>query len=372
MTASIGLYCTGTTTFLTLLARYTDIHPPDVTDALYERRSLVRTWGMRSSVFAVPRPLLPMVFQATKARAQKWVDSFLRQLGVPAKDYVRIAGRIEKLLATRNLTVTEIKQALALRNVWGSEGLRRIINRMLVEGRLVRGRARGGWRSDLTEYALFENWLPEVRLDSVTVDEARVHLAQRYFEAYGPATAADFHWWSGLTKAEADTALAGVNGVLASVMIDELAGEYYLLKKDADELRSTSAKTPPGVSLLPVWDAYMMAYRERERYLSPALHNRVYDKSGNSTLTVLLAGRVAGVWDMQEERKALTLKIALFEPADRRVWRAVRRAAEELARELSAGDLKTVRILRCPPSLPITGHSQFYSPLRDNTGELDD
>jgi hypothetical protein len=61
--------------------------------------------------------------------------------------------------------------------------------------------------------------------------------------------------------------------------------------------------TPDGVRLLPVWDAYLMAYRERERYLLPEHAGFVYDRVGNATSVLLINGRVGGVWDMFEDKK---------------------------------------------------------------------
>ena len=59
----------------------------------------------------------------------------------------------------------------------------------------------------------------------------------------------------------------------------------------------------PQLSLLADLDPYTMGFRGRARLLDNALHNFVYDRSGNATSVVLVGGRIAGVWDVIAERR---------------------------------------------------------------------
>jgi hypothetical protein len=74
---------------------------------------------------------------------------------------------------------------------------------------------------------------------------------------------------------------------------------------------------------------------------------------------------------MDEEATAFTLKVALFKPAGAMLWRSLRRAAERLARAVSASSDVPVRVLRCPPPSSLAGASQnrFHFPLRGVKGE---
>lgn len=88
------------------------------------------------------------------------------------------------------------------------------------------------------------------------------------------------------------------------------------LLMSADDLARADA-VPAGagsVVLLPVLDPYLMGYRDRDRFLDPSLRPLVYDRGGNATATVLVDGRVEGVWDLTETPRA-AVRVLLFDPA---------------------------------------------------------
>jgi hypothetical protein len=369
--AQVGLYGTGATLYPSLLARYTFFHFPDLGADLYERRSLIRLRAMRGSLFAIPVPVLPVVFQATRQRTKTAFQQLLAASGMSQVDYERLAGQIDELLAGRSLTAAEIKKALPDRDKSLQTGRSFVLGRMCAVGALARGRVRGSWRSDQTEYARFADWLPGVELEAVSPAQAQVELARLYFAAYSPATFEDFRWWSGLPKEEAEQAFNGVKDILTALEIPGLPGGYFLLEQDLETLRRTPADAPRAIAMLPVWDAYLMAYRERRRYLAPEWNDRVFDPTGNAASAILLGGRIAGVWDTEEDRRAFTLKVALFEQAGLEIWSQLGDAARRLAGEVRPQAFDEVRLLRCPPPSSLVGESQnrFRSPLRNVAGE---
>jgi len=86
---------------------------------------------------------------------------------------------------------------------------------------------------------------------------------------------------------------------------------------------------------------------------------------------VLRDGRIGGVWDMEERQGRLDVKVALFDPADRRTWREVDRAAERIAKAIGASQH---RVLRCPLPPPFTAGAagRIRSPLQGIEGERPD
>ncbi len=54
------------------------------------------------------------------------------------------------------------------------------------------------------------------------------------------------------------------------------------------------------MTLLPVWDAWMMASRHRDRTIDAPHRPFVVDKSGNVASAVLRGGRVVGVWEIAD------------------------------------------------------------------------
>jgi hypothetical protein len=121
------------------------------------------------------------------------------------------------------------------------------------------------------------------------------------------------------------------------------------------------------VRLLPVWDAYLMAYKDRGRYVPEAWYDSVYARTGDATSTVLLNGSVGGIWGFQEEKKTLVVKVGLFERADPGAWEGLR---EQVVRLAEVAGYTSAALICCEP-VTLKGGAQnlFKSPLKEATGE---
>lgn len=364
----IGLYGTAPTCYLSILARSANFCFEGLDEELYNCRRLVRIRAMRVSLFLVSKRRLPAVFQATKKKCQSAFQDLIEKSGISQADYARTANQILRLCQNQPMTVSESKKALSPEKESIRRALNFIVALMCAEGRLVRAKVRGSWKSDLCEYARFEDWLPDVELESIDPFDARVVLARQYFDTFGPATAEDFQWWSGCNKTETDRTLGALKGELVPIQVLRLTGDYFILNKNREQLLSYPDELPEGAILLPAWDAYLMAYKRRERYLSRQWYDRIYDKGGNATSVVLLHGSVGGVWDMQEEKKQLIIKVALFNRSSKVAWRELKVMTERLA---GAIGFEHVRLVRCPvpPPLAEGAQNRLLSPLKGIEGE---
>ncbi len=194
-----------------------------------------------------------------------------------------------------------------------------IVNLMCDQGLLMRGRSDKGWKSNTHTYYLFSDYFPGMDLNAVDPAQARETTVRQYLAAYGPATVKDISWWSGFTMTEVRRILQTLARETAEVEIPELKGSYVMLADGRS--RPGSAFDPPSqpvVNLLPALDPYLMGYKERERYLDNQHYNLVFDRSGNSTSTILVEGRVAGVWDFSDKPRP-TVKLFLFHELEKKV-----------------------------------------------------
>ena len=125
------------------------------------------------------------------------------------------------------------------------------------------------------------------------VDAARVELGRLYLEAFGPATLDDFAWWSGFTK------------TIAKQAFEELFGEVPANKDVVDAPNPPRARAARGdpLRLLPPWDTYLVAYKDRSRYADDEHLPWVYDKRGNAAPVVMHEGRAAGLWQFDGEQR---------------------------------------------------------------------
>jgi hypothetical protein len=158
-------------------------------------------------------------------------------------------------------------------------------------------------------------------------DVALARLATRYFASHGPATLHDFAWWSGLLLADAR---AGIDAAGAELDKETLAGRSWWSAAGP----ATRSRLGAVAALLPPWDEYIVAYKDRAAALGHLDQEqaRVRYAVGNSLL--LVEGRVCGAW--RRTLTTLTVRVAVdfWAPVTHTQRRAVREAASRYARFL--------------------------------------
>src|SRR5215207_8083432 len=166
-------------------------------------RAIVRTWPMRGTLhFVAPADvrwmlelLTPRVLAGRKAR--------YRQLELDQKDFDRSRDLLVRALeGDRQLTRDALYEKMEAAGIstGGQRGIH-ILQRLALDGLLCFAAREGKQPA----FALLEEWVPAARM--LDRDEALAALAERYFTSRGPATLQDFTWWSGLTVADAKTAI---------------------------------------------------------------------------------------------------------------------------------------------------------------------
>ncbi|HEV3030025.1 MAG TPA: winged helix DNA-binding domain-containing protein [Polyangia bacterium] len=287
----------------------------DVERAIAER-AIVRTWPMRGTLHLVAskdvrwmlRHLAPRVLARSRGRH--------RQLELDEATFAKSGARLGRALEggralTRPEAFAELERAGIATS--GQRGIH-ILGALAMQGLLCLGARRGRQPT----FVLLDEWLPRSR--ALERDEALGELARRYFTSHGPATPVDFSWWSGLPLGEARRAV-------------ELAGKTLVKRGPAGD---TWSATPPRTGaratvahLLPPWDEFTVAYRDRAAFLEAAHAKR----AGNGIFSVVtIDGRVAGTWRRQEKAGAVRVRVQLFEPPGAAVHGALERAVSRFAR----------------------------------------
>jgi winged helix DNA-binding protein len=150
-----------------------------------------------------------------------------------------------------------------------------------LEGIICSGPRRG---KEFT-YALLEERAPGAR--RLARDEAVAELTRRYFTSHGPATIRDFVWWSGLKVADTKRGLE-INRA-RQLAID--GHTYWTIG------RGTSGVARSRVHLLPIYDEYLIAYRDR----AAVPHGPTVVRSGSTggvtfQHALVIDGQIAGTW----------------------------------------------------------------------------
>jgi hypothetical protein len=254
------------------------------------------------------------------------------------------------------MTTSEIKGIL------GTElNVSAIVEQMCDQGLLIRGRPRKGWKGRVQNYSLFLDYFPDLDLNKIE-EEARSLLAHRYLCSFGPATENDIAWWMGIGKNQARAALNSIQDQTEQITISELDDSFVLLKSDEKRLKNMKTPKTQTVNLLPSLDPYLMGYKDRERYRSPEHREYVFDRGGNATTTILLNGRIVGVWDFEEAEKP-SVKLHLFEKVERSVLSEIHSEARKTGEFIAE---KAVQIKECDSMVPLTRRTAggFMAPLK--------
>jgi hypothetical protein len=298
------------TVFLSVRARTSLITPADIERELYVDRTVVRMLGMRRTLFVVPRELVPIVHAACTrtiaARERRRLGQMVAASGISKQPaaWVRRAmaaalSAVEESGETFTADVTRNVPMLAKRLRLGG-GTRwettqsagsRILPQLAMEGKLMRGRPRGGWTYGQYRWVPTADWLEE---EIVVVDPttARSELVTRWLAAFGPGTEIDLRWWTGWTRREARAALEAV----PHVAVDLGGTEGYVLADDLDR----TAAVEPWAALLPTLDPTTMGWKERDWYIAP--HGPLlFDRNGNAGPTLWWDGRVVGGWSQHRD-----------------------------------------------------------------------
>jgi hypothetical protein len=248
-----------------------------------------------------------------------------RELGLDAATFRRSTAAFAKALRGRHLTRDELGAVLRGTGVAiTGPRLSHLLGHAELEGVLCSGETRGKQAT----WALLDERVPAHGHGPVDRTAALGELARRYFTSRGPATVADFVWWSGLAPSEARTAV-------------EAAGAALLAVHRAGVTRYRSAAPLPGrkrsaagprVWLLPAFDEYLVAYRDRSAVLEPAHARRVNDGGGMLKPCVVRDGQVIGTWRRDLDRRAsVSVEVTLFPSATKVDREPIREAAERYA-----------------------------------------
>jgi hypothetical protein len=171
-------------------------------------------------------------------------------------------------------------------------------------------------------FVLLDEWVPPGR--SLSGDEALAELARRYFRSHGPATLADFVWWTGLPISQARRGLALVEAELATF---DAAGQTYWQDADAPSV----AADPATIHLLSTFDEYLLGYTDRSAVLHPDNAHEIFPGGGMLRPTIVRGGQVVGAWQRQVKREAVVVTARPFAPFDPGDAPALSAAAERYA-----------------------------------------
>jgi Winged helix DNA-binding domain len=282
----------------------------DVQRALWEQRTLVKTFGPRGTVHLLPTAELPMWTGALSALPSS-VPQHPEGVRFTPGQADEVVAAIGDALTDAELTVDELTDAIAERaGPWAVERTMDAFQDkwprwpQLTSTAAHRGvLCFGPDRARKVTYTNPHRWLPGFRPEEGGA--ALRTLVTRYLYAYGPATPAHFARWLGIPP----RAAAGLFGRLAGELeCVDLEGERgWTVAGDTE----VPAEPYRGIRLLPYFDAYVVAGQPRERLYPGAAAARALTPAGQAgNYPVLLVdGVVGGVWHQRRSGRKLAITV---------------------------------------------------------------
>lgn len=321
---------------LTVWARVEKLERGAVQRALWEERTLVKTWAMRGTLHLLPSAELPL-WHAALGTSRRYLrpDAWKKYFGISMDELDQltqaIAAALDGRLVTREELVREVERVTGsaafsstlAANSWGT-----ILKPAAFSGHLCFGPSLGQ-RVRFTHPGTWLAASPPPAESKIDPQTATVAITRRFLSAYGPATAHDLaRWWNGGGVVTGRQWIAALGDEVTRIDLD--GAEAWMLASDARKL----GRLPPtrSVRLLPGFDQYVVAASHHaERLLPGDFRRRVYRPQGWISPVLLVNGLMQGTW--RHEIKSSRVEVAIEPFIKPAAW--VRRAAEQEAERLA-------------------------------------
>jgi hypothetical protein len=285
-------------------------------DRAFDAGEILRTHILRPTWHFVTPADIRWMLALSAPRLQAVHASIYRKLELDPRTLRRGRTVMERALRGKSRTRAELRSILERAGI-RTDSLR-LVHLLLyseLEGGIVSGPRRG---KQLT-WALLDERAPGAKpLDR---DESLGRLTRRYFSSHGPATLRDYAWWSGLTVPDAKRGIDIVKADLSESAVDGLS--YWSFRAS----RARARKPPSSGHLLPNYDEYLIAYKDR----GPVVAGAAWTAFSHS---LLLDGRLAGTWRRTYTRDTVAVEVeaVLYRRPSKAEARAIAGAAERYRR----------------------------------------
>ena len=294
-----------------------------VEQALIQKK-IVRSWPMRGTLHFTAAEDLKWMLKLLAHRVTGQAAFRYRQLGLDETVFAKSRKILEKSLqGNKQLSRPEIYTILNAAGIETAEQRGIHILGKLARDYVICFGSRVGKQQT---FVLFDEWISSSR--ELTKEESLGELAQRYFQSHGPATMQDFVWWTGLTISDAKV---GLDLVKSHFEHAEMNGNSYWF---------TRPKDLPNIScesfLLPSYDEYTVAYKDRSAVLDPQ-HAKNND-TGNGIFhpPIVIDGKVVGLWKRVLSKNTVTVRAVPFQNLSQEETKAFKKTASTYAHFLEA------------------------------------
>lgn len=283
--------------------RSKDLH--DIDHLLWEERSLVRTWAMRGTLHLLPASELGLWYAALRQRPWKITPAWEKYHGITGAQLDALTEAIPSVLSGEPMTREELIGAVVSKTRDGglgealSSGWGQVLKPAANQGLLAQGPPRG---RNVT-YVGPGAWLRATIVEPAP-EEAMRAVVERFLDANGPATIADFARWFGVDPKTGRELMTPSLEDLVPVATQGHTG--WLTAEGAEEASKT--EPVPRSHLLPGFDPYTLApISHRDHIIPEGKIDEVSRAAGWIAPVIVENGRIIGTWEIDEQRR-ITLR----------------------------------------------------------------
>jgi hypothetical protein len=344
---SIGwIYSPGCSTpYLSLWARTASFKAEDLNKLVFDDHKLIQLETLRGCTMLVPRDQANVALRIRTRTFTELGKQARQQMPITDPEMEKLKTAILKSMHSGARTTEQLQQAMPstlvrdfgadLKRIGLTNSLSFAINLLKEEGKLLKQQSKR--RLDTMDYSfvLTSNILPEADALNLRMEEACAQLAHQYFKAEAPARVKDFAWWAGINVTDAIRGAAEVKPKLVPVSVEGSSDEFLISESDLDEFYAVEPQEF-AINFIPYRDTYLKGQREIvNRFVSSEHADKPFSRWKGKLIndplaTIVLNGRVVGVWEWNEEDDNVDL--LLFDPnIPKSVEKAIHKRGADLA-----------------------------------------
>lgn len=316
--------------YLQLWARNHSLNRTEIEDALWKKKTLIKTHLMRQTLHLIPTDEFPLYIAALKSSRVADALRIMARFRITREEAEDLTGLIMKALASAPLGRADIGAAVRpkvsrrvrewMGRVWS------IVRVPMAEGLVCYGPG----EDNEVKLVRVDQWIKQQK--PVEERAARASLLRRYLSAYGPATLQDFAKWAGLSMVLVSPLAPELRDELVEL---EIAGTKCLLLKQ-DRSAVTRHTVSGCVRLLPLFDPFLLAHAAKDHLIARSHYKRVWRNQGWVSAVVLVDGEIAGTWVHALRGSRVVVTVEGFKKLPLRVRSSIEQEAASLAAFMKA------------------------------------
>jgi Winged helix DNA-binding domain len=290
----------------------------DVRNALWNERSLIKTYGPRGTVHLLPTRDLPL-WTRVLSTIPPAPSGHPEGVRLTSEQTEQVIGAISAALSDVELTVDELGEAVvAATGPWAGE-----LSVEAFQGKWPRWRLAlpmAGMRGALcfgpnrgrnVTYTDPRRWLPGFKATAPAPRSPKARTAvadvvRRYLDAFGPATSEQFAQWLAAPQRWAAKLFKSLIGELQEVDVD--GSSAWVAAGDT----AVPTGPPRGVRLLPYFDGY--AYLLSDDLRARLYRGRAAERVIGNRQVLVVDGVVAGLWHQRRSGRRLEITVEPLDP----------------------------------------------------------